>query len=106
MIWKTVAAVVIGYLLGSIPWGVIIGRRVAKVDVRDYGSGKTGTTNVARVAGKKAAILVAFLDVSKGAAAVGICWLMLLGEYNVSLHSFEWWLLRIAPVLAALASVA
>ncbi len=106
MIWRTVIAIIIGYLVGSIPWGVIIGRRVAKVDVRDYGSGKMGTTNVARVAGKKAAILVAFLDVSKGAIAVGVCWLMLLGTYNLSIHSAEWWLLRVAPVLAALAAVA
>ncbi len=106
IIWRSLIAIVIGYVLGSIPWGVIIGRRVAKVDVRDYGSGKMGTTNVARVAGKKAAILVAFLDVSKGALAVGICWLMLHGEYNVSIHSVEWWLLRMAPVIAALAAVA
>ena len=105
-VWRTIAALVIGYLLGSIPWGVIIGRRFAKVDVRDYGSGKMGTTNVLRVAGKKAAVLVAFLDVLKGALAVGVCWLMLHGEYNVLVHSFEWWLLRLAPVLAALAAVA
>jgi glycerol-3-phosphate acyltransferase PlsY len=105
-VWRTIAAVVIGYLLGSIPWGVIIGRCFAKVDVRDYGSGKMGTTNVLRVAGKKAAVLVAFLDVLKGALAVGICWFMLRGEYNVSIHSFEWWLLRTAPVVAALAAVA
>ncbi len=106
MVWRTIAALVIGYLLGSIPFGVIIGRRFAKVDVRDYGSGKMGTTNVLRVAGKKAALLVAFLDVLKGAVAVGICWFMLRGEYNVGVHSFEWWLLRIAPVLVGLAAVA
>ncbi len=60
----------IGYLLGSIPSGVIIGRKMAKVDVTQYGSGKMGTTNVLRVAGKKAAILVALLDILKGAVAV------------------------------------
>ena len=52
---KFIAVVIIGYLVGSIPFGVLIARRVAGVDVRDYGSGKMGSTNVLRVAGKKAA---------------------------------------------------
>ena len=55
MIAKFIAVIIIGYLLGSIPTGVLIAKRFAKVDVTEYGSGKTGTTNVLRVAGKKAA---------------------------------------------------
>ena len=70
IIAKLVAVVIMAYLLGSIPFGVWIGRRSAKVDVREHGSGKTGTTNVLRVAGKKAALLVVALDVLKGALAV------------------------------------
>ncbi|MFH1382639.1 MAG: glycerol-3-phosphate 1-O-acyltransferase PlsY [Chloroflexota bacterium] len=76
-------AIIIGYLLGSIPFGVLIGRRMAKVDVRNYGSGKMGTTNVLRVAGKKAAALVALLDVSKGAVAVIIAGLIVGNNYMV-----------------------
>lgn len=67
---KFIAVVVIGYLLGSIPFGVLIGKSNARVDVRKYGSGKTGTTNVLRVAGKKAAALVVICDVAKGTLAV------------------------------------
>ena len=65
-----VAAVVIGYLLGSIPFGMLIGRRLARVDVRQYGSGKTGATNVLRTAGRKAALVVVVLDILKGVLAV------------------------------------
>jgi len=46
MIARYLAGIIIGYFLGSIPWGVIITKRVAKVDVRQYGSGNIGATNV------------------------------------------------------------
>ncbi len=64
------AALVVGYLMGSIPVGVIVSRLTAKVDVRDYGSGMTGTTNVLRTAGRKAAVIVVAGDLLKGALAV------------------------------------
>ena len=105
IIAKIVAVLIIGYLLGSIPFGVLIGKRFAKVDVRNYGSGKMGATNVLRVAGKKAAILALFCDVTKGALAVVFAWLVLRGEYQVVLGSVYWWLLKSAPVLAALAAI-
>jgi glycerol-3-phosphate acyltransferase PlsY len=105
IIAKIVVVLIIGYLVGSIPFGVLIGKRFAKVDVRDYGSGKTGATNVLRVAGKKAAILSLFCDVMKGALAVVFAWLVLRGEYAVVPGSVYWWLLKSAPVLAALAAI-
>ena len=83
IIAKFVAVAIIGYLLGSIPWGVLIGKRSAKLDVRDYGSGKTGTTNVLRVAGKKAAALVIVLDLVKGALAVVFAGLIIGRSYLV-----------------------
>ncbi len=64
IIVKFVLIVLFAYLLGSIPFGVLIGKRMAKVDVRQYGSGKIGTTNVWRVAGKKAAAIVVLCDVA------------------------------------------
>lgn len=64
------AALVVGYLMGSIPVGVIVSRLTAKVDVRDYGSGMTGMTNVLRTAGRKAAVIVVAGDLLKGALAV------------------------------------
>lgn len=64
------AAVVIGsYLIGSIPCGLILGR-LRGVDVREYGSGKTGTTNVLRTIGKKAAAVALVCDLLKGVIAV------------------------------------
>lgn len=62
------ANVVLGYLLGSIPFGLIVGRIWLGSDIRDSGSGKTGTTNVLRTAGKLPAALVLIADIAKGAA--------------------------------------
>ena len=64
------AAVVIGsYLIGSIPCGLILGK-LRGVDVREYGSGKTGTTNVLRTIGKKAAAVALVCDLLKGVIAI------------------------------------
>lgn len=59
-----------GYLIGSIPTGLWLGRVVAGKDVRDEGSRRSGATNVQRVLGTGAGITVAVLDVLKGTAAV------------------------------------
>jgi glycerol-3-phosphate acyltransferase PlsY len=59
-----------GYLLGSIPFGLVIGRLVKGVDIRDYGSGKTGMTNTLRTLGKGPAAAVFLLDLLKGALPV------------------------------------
>ncbi len=58
--------VVLAYLVGAIPFGLIVGRLFYAIDVRERGSGNTGTTNVFRVLGKKAGIAVFFLDIAKG----------------------------------------
>ena len=62
--------VVGGYLLGSIPFGLIVSRVYRGVDVRDQGSGKTGFTNTLRSLGLGAALVVLTADVAKGAAPV------------------------------------
>lgn len=59
-----------GYLLGSVPAGLIAGRLVRGVDVRDFGSGKTGFTNTLRTLGPVPAVLVVLFDIAKGAALV------------------------------------
>ncbi len=61
---------VIGYLIGSIPFGYIIVFLVKGIDIRKQGSGRTGGTNVFRVAGFPAGIITALLDVGKGAITV------------------------------------
>lgn len=64
------AALTGAYLLGSVPFGVLVARAVRGVDVRASGSGNIGATNVARVAGVGPGLLVLVLDAGKGALAV------------------------------------
>jgi acyl phosphate:glycerol-3-phosphate acyltransferase len=105
MIFVELAAVVVlGYLLGSIPCGVIVSKWLAKKDVRQYGSGKMGMTNVLRTAGKKAAILVFAMDLLKGWLAV---WLarLIIGDSYIAVGGFALGAL-FAQCLAALAAIA
>jgi len=104
LIAKFVAVVLIGYLLGSIPFGVLIARRRVKVDLRQHGSGKIGATNVLRTAGRKAAVTVATLDVLKGVLAVVIAGLVVDRGYLV-VGNFALGAL-VAEVMAALAAIA
>jgi glycerol-3-phosphate acyltransferase PlsY len=62
-------AAIVGYLLGSIPFGLLVGRFGGGVDVRDYGSGKTGFTNTLRVFGLRRSVPVFLGDFGKGVAA-------------------------------------
>ncbi len=95
--------VIIGYLLGSIPFGLFIARIFAKKDVREIGSGKIGMTNVMRAAGKKAAAISLVLDILKGAASVGIASLIFMnGKEMVGIFTP----MESAKVLAALAALA
>jgi glycerol-3-phosphate acyltransferase PlsY len=67
---KALLMVVAGYLLGSVSFAVLLVRWRTGKDIRTEGSGNAGATNVLRSHGKALALLVAFLDVAKGAAAV------------------------------------
>jgi glycerol-3-phosphate acyltransferase PlsY len=60
----------LGYLSGSIPFGVLLTKAFTAKDVRDHGSGNIGATNVARVAGKKVGAVVLVLDALKGTLPV------------------------------------
>ncbi len=101
-----IAVAVIGYLLGSIPFGLLISKLLVKTDVREIGSGKTGATNVIRVAGKKAGALVIILDLSKGVLAVVLVGLIFSGDYLPINELSLLWMSRSARVLAALAAIA
>jgi acyl phosphate:glycerol-3-phosphate acyltransferase len=72
-----------GYLAGSIPFGVLLTRKVRGIDVRSQGSGNIGATNVARVAGKKLGAFVLLLDAAKGAIPVLAATLLLPNEPKV-----------------------
>jgi acyl phosphate:glycerol-3-phosphate acyltransferase len=89
------------YLLGSIPFGLLVGKLFGGADVRTAGSGNIGATNVARVAGPLAGILTLLLDAAKGALAVVLAarlsdqsstWMMIAGLCALIGHCFPIWL--------------
>jgi glycerol-3-phosphate acyltransferase PlsY len=67
-----IAVVVIAYLLGSIPFALLAARHWGRRDLRTIGSGNLGAANVMRASGVATGLLVALLDVSKGAASVAL----------------------------------
>ena len=79
MAFLAVAAVIAAYLIGSINFAVIFTKHFTKNDIRDFGSGNAGATNVMRVGGLKPGILTFVCDALKGFAA------SLLGKYIFSL---------------------
>lgn len=68
----TFLCVLLGYLLGSIPFALVIARVFYKTDLRKYGSGNPGGTNAGRVLGKKAGLSVIVLDILKVVISMGI----------------------------------
>ena len=76
MWWAFLVMAPIGYLMGSVPMGLIAGRLVRGIDIREYGSGKTGFTNALRTIGLRASLLVLLGDAAKGALPVLIARLL------------------------------
>lgn len=70
MNWPLLAAALMGYLLGSIPFGLILTRLAGLGDIRQIGSGNIGATNVLRTGSKKLAAATLFLDGAKAVLAV------------------------------------
>lgn len=68
--WLNWLLIPASYLIGSMPWGLLVVRATTKIDVRTTGSGKTGATNVLRAAGKWAALVVLLADFGKGLGVV------------------------------------
>jgi glycerol-3-phosphate acyltransferase PlsY len=87
----------LGYLLGSVPFGIVVARLFGLGDLRSIGSGNIGTTNVLRTGNKLAALLTLLLDAGKGAAAVLIAraW---LGEDAAQIAGFAAFIGHLFPV--------
>ena len=60
----------LAYALGSVPWGYMVVKMSQGKDLREFGSGRTGTSNTLRTAGPRAALIVLVLDASKGVVAI------------------------------------
>ncbi len=95
------ALLLVSYLLGSIPFGVILAKLFGGADVRKAGSGNIGATNVARVAGPAAGVLTLLLDTAKGWSAVWLAgrfmhgeagFLVAAGVFALLGHCFPLWL--------------
>lgn len=90
-------ALLLGYLLGSIPFGLLLTRAAGLGDIRSIGSGNIGATNVLRTGNKKLAAATLLLDAAKGAAAVLIA-RYTLGEAAAMLAGLAAFIGHIYPV--------
>ena len=94
MAFDFVLIILAGYLIGAIPFGLIIGKLVRGIDVREYGSGNIGFTNVLRNVGPGAGIATLILDIGKGAFPAWLGGVIIGGDD-----------MAIAQVVAAMAAV-
>jgi len=69
-----VYAALLAYLIGSIPFGLLLAKAAGKGDIRKIGSGNIGATNVLRTGSKALAAAVLLLDLAKGFLAVSAAW--------------------------------
>jgi len=81
-----IASIILCYLIGAIPFGLLFTRRFSHIDVRTVGSGNIGATNVLRAAGKKAALLTLLADCLKGLLPV-LAIRLLLNNDTISMLS-------------------
>jgi acyl phosphate:glycerol-3-phosphate acyltransferase len=99
----SILLLICSYLLGSIPTGYLVAKYLKGLDIREYGSGSTGATNILRTVGKGAAAAVLGIDALKGAVAVvlvAICYEFL--PNNPLPLSWQPWLVVIAALGAVI----
>jgi glycerol-3-phosphate acyltransferase PlsY len=99
LLWRIPAAALAAYILGSIPFAVIVGKIFWGVDIREHGSGNTGATNVLRVFGPAPGFTVLALDAAKGAAAVYLAAMIAPAAFTPEGH--DWF--RIIGAMGAIA---
>jgi glycerol-3-phosphate acyltransferase PlsY len=90
---NSIVMVFIAFVFGSFPFSVWLGKLLLGVDVRQYGDGNPGATNLIRAGSKSIGLLALILDVSKAAIPVG------LSYYNLGIRGIPMYLIAIAPIL-------
>ena len=95
--WHLALVAVLAYLLGSVPFGVLVTRAMGLGDIRAIGSGNIGATNVLRTGNKLAALLTLVLDGAKGAVAV-LAGRFALGEDAAQVAALAAFLGHIYPI--------
>lgn len=91
--------IILSYIMGSIPSGYIIVKKKLNKDVRDYGSGNIGATNVGRVAGKKVGKITAILDMLKAILPVVLTQILLANNILTTNKSLSLGLVALAAIL-------
>jgi len=81
-LWELLSVVVASYLIGSVPMGYIAGRLIRGIDIREYGSGSTGATNVLRTLGTAPFLAVLVADALKGYVPTLVTW-YLFGTHDL-----------------------
>ncbi|MDD5093560.1 MAG: glycerol-3-phosphate 1-O-acyltransferase PlsY [Dehalococcoidia bacterium] len=94
MAFDSAIIILIGYLLGAIPFGLLIGKLTRGIDVREYGSGNIGFANVFRTCGAKAGLATFVLDIVKGTLAAWLGGKIIGGDH-----------MAVGQVMGALAAV-
>jgi glycerol-3-phosphate acyltransferase PlsY len=88
-IWEMAIVVSASYLIGAIPMGYLAARIWRGIDIRDYGSGTIGATNVLRVMGRGPFILVMIADALKGYVPTLVTWYVFQGEGRETAHALQ-----------------
>ncbi|MBF0475723.1 MAG: glycerol-3-phosphate 1-O-acyltransferase PlsY [Deltaproteobacteria bacterium] len=96
----SILLIVLSYLVGSIPTGVVLSKSLAGTDVRNYGSGNIGATNISRLMGKKFGLIVLAIDILKGFLPVLVGKLILPSQ-----PLFTPWILALTGLAAFLGHV-
>ena len=95
----TIVLLILAYLLGSIPSGLWIGQVFFQINLREHGSGNTGTTNTFRILGKKAGMATFVIDFFKGTLAT-LLPITVSSARRFASHPLDFWLSLDIPSLS------
>ena len=89
---SSLALILIAFVCGSLPFSVWVGKIFLRLDVRQFGDGNPGATNVYKAGNKKIGLMALILDISKAAAPVGFAY------YNLNIRGVSMFFIAIAPI--------